>query len=67
MDRAEDGLYAAYIGNEMEEQVAIKIGMQGWDNYESWRPAPRLWLNKAFDRHYTGCHAFSVYYINRNL
>jgi alpha-amylase len=66
VERAEDGLYAAYIGNEMDEQVAIKIGMQGWNNYEDWQPAQRLGLNHAFDRHFNGCHAFTVYYRNKH-
>ena len=66
VDRAEDGLYAAYIGNEMDEHVAIKIGMQGWNNYENWVPSQRLGLNNTFERHFNGCHAFTVYYRNKN-
>lgn len=66
VDKAEDGLYAAYIGNEMSEQVAIKIGMQGWSNYENWTPADFVGLNNTFERHYEGCHAFCVYYKNKN-
>lgn len=53
--RAEDGLYAAKIGN-----VAIKIGNQGWGNYEGWNPGTGY--PYTFTRYYNGGHAFCVYY-----
>ncbi len=65
VERAENGLYAAYIGNENGEEVAIKIGNQGWENYESWQPTGALGLMNAFERHYMGGHAFTVYYKNK--
>lgn len=62
--RAENGLYAAYIGDENNEQVAIKIGKSGWGNYEGWVPAGSLGLNQAFTRWEAGGHAFTVFYKN---
>jgi alpha-amylase len=64
VDKAEDGLYAAYIGDEFNEQVAIKIGNQGWSNYENWKPDSSLGLDNAFGRYYPDGHAFTVYYKN---
>lgn len=64
VDRAESGLYAAYIGDAYSEQVAIKIGNQGWANYENRQPASDLGLNYTLERHYNGGHAFCVYYKN---
>ena len=53
--KAENGLYAAYIGN-----VAIKIGNTGWSNYESWNPGSSY--PYTLTRYYSGGHAFCVYY-----
>lgn len=64
VDRAESGLYAAYIGDANSEQVAIKIGNQGWTNYKNWQPASNLGLNYNLQRYYNGGHAFCVYYKN---
>ena len=60
--KAEDGVYAAYIGGKFREKVAIKIGMQGWENYENWKPSWFLGLKNTFERHYNNGHAFTVYY-----
>ena len=64
VDRREDGLYAAYIGVANGEQLAIKIGKQGWSNYENWRPNSSLGLTNAYTKYETGKHAFCVYYKN---
>jgi alpha-amylase len=64
VDRAENGLYAAYIGTQNAEQVAIKIGNQGSSNYEGWSPSSSLGLSNTFTRYYNGGHAFTVYYKN---
>lgn len=62
--RAEDGLYAAYIGDQNAEQVAIKIGKQGWNNYETWVPGSSLGLTRAYTQWESGGHAYTVYYKN---
>jgi len=62
--KAENGIYAAYIGTEGAEQVAIKIGKTGWNNYESWTPNSALGLTKAYTQYETGGHAYCVYYKN---
>ncbi|HQH30183.1 MAG TPA: alpha-amylase C-terminal beta-sheet domain-containing protein, partial [Spirochaetota bacterium] len=62
--RAENGIYAAYIGNQGAEQVAIKIGKTGWNNYESWTPSASLGLTKAYTQYEAGGHAYCVYYKN---
>lgn len=62
--RRENGLYAAYIGDEGNEQVAIKIGKTGWSNYEGWTPNSSLGLTKTFTRYDSGGHAYCVYYKN---
>ena len=64
VERAENGLYAAYIGNQGSEEVAVKIGNQGWGNYEQWKPNSSLGLNHTLERHVEGGHAFTVYYKN---
>jgi len=64
VERAENGLYAAYIGTQGAEQVAVKIGKQGATNYEGWVPNSALGLTKTLTRYATGGHAFCVYYKN---
>ena len=64
VDRRENGLYAAYIGVMNGEQLAIKIGKQGWSNYENWVPNPSLGLTNAYTKYESGKHAFCVYYKN---
>ena len=64
IDRAEDGLYAAYVGTQGGEQLAIKIGKTGWGNYEGWTPAASLGLTKAYTQYEANGHAYCVYYKN---
>jgi len=64
VERRENGLYAAYIGTQGAEQVAIKIGKTGWSNYEGWKPNTALGLTKAYTRYDTNGHAYCVYYKN---
>lgn len=64
IDRAEDGIYAAYVGTQGSEQLAIKIGKQGWSNYEGWTPNAALGLTKAYTQYESGGHAYTVYYKN---
>jgi alpha-amylase len=65
--RAENGLYAAYIGDEGNEQVAIKIGKQGWGNYEGWYPSNTggSGWSHSLHRYVKGGHAFQVYFKNK--
>jgi alpha-amylase len=64
VDRAEDGLYAAYVGEENTEKLAVKIGKTGWNNYETWVPNPALGLSQAFTRFEASGHAYCVFYRN---
>jgi hypothetical protein len=65
VDKAEDGLYAAYIGVKSGEQLAVKIGKTGWKNYESWSPNPALGLTEAYTQFEQMGHAYCVYYKNK--
>lgn len=64
IDKAEDGLYAAYVGAQNGEQLAVKIGKAGWQNYESWVPNPALGLAQAYTRFEASGHAYCVYFKN---
>ena len=64
VDRAEHGLYAAYVGEENTEKLAVKIGKTGWNNYETWVPNPALGLSQAFTRFEASGHAYCVFYRN---
>lgn len=64
IDKAEDGLYSAYVGAPNGEQLAVKIGKRGWQNYDDWTPNPNLGLAQVFTRHEDSGHAYSVYYKN---
>lgn len=64
IDRAEDGLYAAYVGAKDGEKLAVKIGKTGWQNYEGWTPNPARGLSEAYTQFENSGHAYCVFYKN---
>lgn len=61
---AKNDMYAAYVGDENAEQLAIKIGIQGKGDYENWVPASHLGLTKTYTEWTPNGYAFCVYYKN---
>jgi alpha-amylase len=65
VDKAEDGVYAAYVGAKNGEQLAIKIGKSGSGNYENWVPNASLGLKETFTKFEPSGHAYCVFYKNK--